>query len=251
MRKILVAGNWKMHGSIAMTEELVNGILAGIDDDDFADIAVFPAYPYLGQVDALARGSKLLWGAQDVNANTQGAHTGEVDCSMLLDFGCSMVLVGHSERRSSHADTDALVAAKFSAAVAAGLVPVLCVGETLDEHEDGRTMEVINRQLDAVLDSSGIAGFANAILAYEPVWAIGTGRTASPAQAQEIHANIRTKFAAMNDTISDEMRILYGGSVNGSNAAELFTQADIDGGLIGGAALKSEDFLAIYDAARR
>ena len=251
MRKILVAGNWKMHGSTAMTHTLVSGILTGIDGSDFADIAVFPASPYLAQVGTLARDSLLRWGAQDVNPNDQGAHTGEVDCSMLQDMGCTMVLVGHSERRSSYADTDELVAEKFASALASGLVPVLCVGETLEERQAGRTMEVINRQLDAVLNRTGVEGFANAILAYEPVWAIGTGETASPDQAQQIHANIRTKFGAMNDTISLQIRILYGGSVKGSNAAELFAQPDIDGGLIGGASLRSEDFLAIYNAARR
>ena len=251
MRKILVAGNWKMHGSKAMTEQLVDGILAGIAASDFADIAVFPASPYLGQVGALAAGTRLRWGAQNVNPNSAGAHTGEIDCSMLLDMGCSMVLAGHSERRADYGDSDAFVAEKFAAALAAGLVPILCVGETLEERQQGRTMDVINRQLDAVLALCGVESFANAILAYEPVWAIGTGQTASPEQAQEIHANIRTKFASMNDTIALQMRILYGGSVKGSNAAELFAQTDIDGGLIGGASLKSEDFLAIYNAAQR
>ena len=230
---------------------VVTGILAGINNNDHVDIAVFPPSPYLAQVESLAAGSSLNWGAQDVNPNTQGAHTGEIDCSMLRNFGCSMVLVGHSERRANYADTDGLVAEKFAAALAAYLVPVLCVGESLQERQEGRTMEVINRQIDAVLDRTGVTGFTDAILAYEPVWAIGTGQTASPGQAQEIHANIRTKFAVMNDTISGQMRILYGGSVNGSNAAELFAQTDIDGGLIGGASLKSEDFLAIYNAIQR
>lgn len=248
MRKILVAGNWKMHGSKAMIETLVSGILTGIGNSEHADIAVFPPAPYLALVESLAAGSRLGWGGQDVNPHSQGAHTGEIDCSMLLDFGCSMVLAGHSERRADYADTDAVVATKFAAALAAGLVPVLCVGETLEEREAGRTMEVINRQLDAVLATSGVGAFDNAVVAYEPVWAIGTGQTASPIQAQEIHANIRTKFAAMDDTIAAQMRILYGGSVKGSNAAELFAQPDIDGGLIGGASLRSEDFLAIYNA---
>jgi len=249
MRKILVAGNWKMHGSEAMINELLGTVIDNAGACEAADIAVFPPFPYLAQVQSLAAGSPLKWGAQNLNAHTSGAYTGEVGAGMLLEFGCSMVLLGHSERRTLYQETDRQIAEKFTAARNAGLTPVLCIGESLTEREAGATEQVVDRQLDAVLENTGIGGFANAIIAYEPVWAIGTGKTATAGQAQQVHAHIRDKLSALDGTIAGQLRILYGGSVNGSNAAELFAERDIDGGLIGGASLKAEDFLAIYNAA--
>ena len=249
MRRILVAGNWKMHGSGAMVQELLEGLLAGTQNESDVDMAVFPPYPYLAQVQSLLNGSSISWGAQSVNPVSQGAHTGEVSAGMLLDFGCRYVLTGHSERRAIYGESDEDVAKRFEAALASGLEPVLCVGETLEERENGETEAVVERQLDAVLDRCGIAGFERAIVAYEPVWAIGTGKTATPEQAQAVHAFIRDKFLSQDDIIAGQLRILYGGSVNGSNAADLFAREDIDGGLVGGASLRAEDFLAIRDAA--
>lgn len=249
MRKIMVAGNWKMHGSEAMIQTLLGEIIAGLPQGNPADVVVFPPFPYLPLVQTLASSTPVGWGAQSLNPNVAGAHTGEVSASMLLEFGCQYVLVGHSERRAIYGETDAQVAARFEAARNAGLIPVLCVGETMEQREAGKTEEIITRQLDAVLAVSGAEGFANAIVAYEPVWAIGTGLTASPEQAQAVHAFIRDKFAGLDGTIAGQLRILYGGSVNGSNAADLFAREDIDGGLVGGASLKAEDFLAIRDAA--
>ena len=211
-------------------------------------MAVFPPYPYLAQVQSMLQGSAITWGAQNLNPAPKGAHTGEVAADMLLEFGCSQVLVGHSERRTLYGETDQDVAKRFAAALEAGLQPILCVGETLEERESGQTEVVVGRQLDAVLEQSGIASFDRAIIAYEPVWAIGTGKTASPEQAQAVHAFIRDKLAALDAIIAGQMRILYGGSVNGSNAADLFAREDIDGGLVGGASLKAEDFLAIRNA---
>jgi triosephosphate isomerase len=248
MRKILVAGNWKMNCSQAMATELLTGLLEGSRDGRDVDMAVFPPYPYLAQVQSMLQGSAIAWGAQNLNPAPKGAHTGEVAAGMLLEFGCSLVLVGHSERRTLYGETDHDVADRFAAALAAGLTPVLCVGETLEEREAGTTQAVVARQLDAVLEQSGIAALADAVVAYEPVWAIGTGRTASPEQAQEVHAFIRDKLSAMDAIIAGQLRILYGGSVNGSNAADLFAREDIDGGLVGGASLKAEDFLAIRNA---
>ncbi|MBE9550307.1 MAG: triose-phosphate isomerase [Proteobacteria bacterium] len=248
MRKILVAGNWKMNGSNAMARELAGAVASGFKPGSSVEMAVFPPFPYINIVAGAAADTELMFGAQDLNENPAGAHTGEVNAAMLVDLRCQMVLVGHSERRAMYADTDQRVADKFAAALAVGLVPVLCVGESLEEREAGETEAVIARQLDAVLEKSGIAGFANAVLAYEPVWAIGTGKTASPDQAQEIHAFIRDKLTALDGIIAGQLRILYGGSVKGSNAAELFAQTDIDGGLIGGASLTAEDFLSIYNA---
>lgn len=248
MRKILVAGNWKMHGSKAMVQSLLDALLAAPERPQ-ADLAVFPPFPYLGLTQALLSGSGIAWGAQNLNPAARGAHTGEVSAGMLLDFGCRYVLVGHSERRTLYGEGDADVAARFAAALEAGLEPVLCVGETLEERESGHTEAVVERQLDAVLERSGVDSFRRAVVAYEPVWAIGTGRTATPEQAQTVHAFIRDKLAAHDGIIAAQLRILYGGSVNGSNAADLFAREDIDGGLVGGASLKAEDFLAIRDAA--
>jgi len=237
-----------MHGSKAMVSELLEGLLAGSSADGKADLAVFPSFPFLPMTESILSGSHIHWGGQTLNPNAQGAHTGETSGGMLMDMGCKYVLVGHSERRSVYAESDADVALRFNAALDAGLEPVLCVGETLEEREANQTEAVVARQLDAVIDSAGIEAFSNAVVAYEPVWAIGTGLTATPEQAQSVHAFIRDKLSSLNVIIGGQLRILYGGSVKGSNAAELFAQNDIDGGLVGGASLTAEDFLAIYSA---
>lgn len=249
MRRILVAGNWKMNGSQAMVRELLGAIVERSGERDDVDLAVFPPAPYLPLVQQLAQGSAVSWGGQTLNPEARGAHTGEVSASMLLDFGCRYVLVGHSERRALYGETDHDVAARFATARDAGLQPVLCCGETLEEREAGTTESVVARQIDAVVDRCGVAGFENAIVAYEPVWAIGTGKTATPEQAQAVHAFIRDKIAAQDGTIGGQLRILYGGSVNSSNAADLFAREDIDGGLVGGASLDAGSFLGIRDAA--
>ncbi|MBI5330638.1 MAG: triose-phosphate isomerase [Betaproteobacteria bacterium] len=248
MRRKLVAGNWKMHGSLAENEALLAGVLAGMADVK-AGVAVCVPYPYLAQVQSRLTGSAVAWGAQNLSQHAKGAFTGEVSASMLKDFGCAYVIVGHSERRALYGESDAVVADKFAAVQAAGLTPILCVGETLEEREGGTTEAVVARQLDAVIAQSGVASLAKAVLAYEPVWAIGTGKTASPEQAQAVHAFIRGKIRALDAGVAEGLVIQYGGSVKGSNAVELFSQADIDGGLIGGASLNAEDFLAICRAA--
>lgn len=237
-----------MFGSLQRNALLLERILAGSEGLS-CDMAVFAPFPYLGQLQELLVGSPLAWGAQTLSEFAEGAYTGEVSAGMLNDFGCSHVLVGHSERRNLFGEGDAVVAAKFAAAQAAGLIPVLCIGETLAEREAGATFEVVARQLSAVIDRVGIAAMGAAVLAYEPVWAIGTGVTASPAQAQEVHAAIRAQLAGADVAVAEGVCILYGGSVKPGNAKELFAQADIDGGLIGGAALVADDFLAICQAA--
>ena len=237
-----------MHGSKTMVRSLLEGLLAGSSADGNADLAVFPSFPYLSLTESILSGSHITWGGQTLNPNAQGAHTGETSGNMLVDMGCHYVLVGHSERRSIYAESDEDVAVRFQAALDEELVPVLCVGETLEEREGNQTEAVVARQLDAVIESAGIETFSRAVIAYEPVWAIGTGLTATPQQAQSVHAFIRDKISALNVIIADQLRILYGGSVKGSNAAELFAQRDIDGGLVGGASLTAEDFLAIYGA---
>ncbi|HEU4663035.1 MAG TPA: triose-phosphate isomerase [Dokdonella sp.] len=247
MRRPLVAGNWKMHGSRAMAGDLVDHIASALPAH--VDVAVLPPFPYLDGLIAARHGSGIAFGAQDLSEHAQGAYTGEVSGAMLHDIGCTYVLVGHSERRQYHAESDAGVAAKFVAAQAAGLVPILCVGETLAEREGGATEAVVARQLEAALAAAGIAAFARAVVAYEPVWAIGTGRTATPEQAQAVHAFIRGTFRKQDATIANSLRLLYGGSVKPANAAELFGQPDVDGGLIGGASLVAADFLAICAAA--
>jgi triosephosphate isomerase len=247
-RKILVAGNWKMHGSKTMVRSLLEGILAGSSAQGKADLAVFPPFPYLSLAESILSGSHVHWGGQTLNPNAKGAFTGETSGDMLTDLGCRYVLVGHSERRSIFQESDRDVALRFEAALAAGLEPVLCVGETIEEREKGQTEAVVWRQLEAVTSHVGIQAFSKAVVAYEPVWAIGTGLTASPEQAQAVHRFIRDKLTALDVIITDQLRILYGGSVKGSNAAELFGQDDIDGGLVGGASLTAEDFLAIYGA---
>jgi triosephosphate isomerase len=248
MRKKLVAGNWKMHGGLQQNALLLDRIKAGASGLA-CEVAVCAPYPYLAQVQSLLSGSSVAWGAQSLSEYRDGAYTGEVSASMLLEFGCRYALVGHSERRMHFGETDAAVAAKFIAADVAGLTPVLCVGETLAERESGSTVAVVSRQLSAVLDLAGAAAVKRAVLAYEPVWAIGTGVTASPSEAQAVHASIRAQLAAFDSEAGFVVRILYGGSVKPQNAKELFAQADIDGGLIGGAALVADDFLEICQAA--
>ena len=237
-----------MHGSKTMVSTLLDGLLAGSSADGKADLAVFPSFPYLSLAESILTGSHIGWGGQTLNPHAKGAHTGETSGSMLTDMGCQYVLVGHSERRAIYGESDEDIALRFKAALDAGLEPVLCVGETLEEREAGETEAVVARQLDAVINSVGFEAFAQAVIAYEPVWAIGTGLTATPQQAQSVHAFIRDKLSLLNGIIAGQLRILYGGSVNGSNAAELFAQSDIDGGLVGGASLTAEDFLAIYSA---
>jgi triosephosphate isomerase len=248
MRKKLVAGNWKMHGALQQNKALLAHITAAASGMA-CEIVVCPPYPYLAQAQSALAGSVVALGAQSVSEHACGAFTGEVSASMLAEFGCRYVLVGHSERRGLFGETDAIVAVKFEAAQKAGLLPVLCLGETLGERESGNTMRVIARQLSAVLDRLGVAAMASAVVAYEPVWAIGTGVTASPAQAQEVHAAIRAQVAVLDAGVAEGLRILYGGSVKPQNAVELFGQSDIDGGLIGGAALVADDFLKICLAA--
>ncbi len=247
MRRKLVAGNWKMHGSLAENEALLSGILAGIGELK-AGVAVCVPFPYLAQVQARLAGSRIAWGAQNLSQHAKGAYTGEVSAAMLKDFGCAYVIVGHSERRALYGESDAVVAEKFAAAQAAGLTPILCVGETLEEREGGITEQVVGRQLDAVIAKCGVSALAKAVLAYEPVWAIGTGKTATPEQAQAVHAFIRARVRGLDAGVAKGLIIQYGGSMKPGNAAELLSQPDIDGGLIGGAALNAEEFLAICRA---
>ena len=251
MRQPLVAGNWKMNGSLDSITALVEGLKAGMGSVTTAEMAVCPPFVYIPTVASLIGDASISLGAQDVNDQEAGAHTGEVAPGMLTDVGCKYAIVGHSERRSIYGESDAFTASKFAAARKAGLVPILCVGELLEEREQGITEQVVSRQLDAVIDLEGIGALADAVIAYEPVWAIGTGKTATPDQAQDVHAYIRGKLAALDSAVADKVQILYGGSMNAGNAAELLAMADIDGGLIGGASLKPADFLAIGAAANR
>jgi len=245
MRRKLVVGNWKMHGSHAANAQLLGGLQAA--GPWVAEVAVCPPFPYLAEVALSLQGGEIAWGAQDCSAHESGAHTGEVSAAMLAEFGCRYVIVGHSERRAGHAESDQLVADKAKAALAHRLTPIVCVGETLEERDAGRTDDVVKRQMSAVIHTIGHC-ISQIVVAYEPVWAIGTGKTASPAQAQAVHALLRAQLHAATAHAGD-MRLLYGGSVKPDNAAELFAQADIDGGLIGGAALKAVDFAAICRAA--
>lgn len=248
MRTPLVAGNWKMHGTRASARELVAAIAAALAPG--VEVAVMPPAIHVAELAREFAASGIAFGGQDASEHVQGAYTGDVAAAMFADAGCRYALVGHSERRTIHGESDALVARKFAAVQAAGLVPVLCVGESLAERDAGETDAVVGRQLSAVLDHAGVAAFARAVVAYEPVWAIGTGRTATAAQAQAAHAAIRGKVAERDAMISRSLRLLYGGSVKPGNALELFSQPDVDGGLIGGASLVAADFLAIVAAAR-
>ena len=244
MRTPLVAGNWNMHGSRASNRALLDAVLAGIETLAGIECAVCVPYPYLGEVAGRLAKTRLAWGAQNLSEHLQGAFTGEVSAPMLAEFGCRYVLVGHSERRQLYGETDAVVAAKFAAVLAHGMTPVLCLGETLEERDAGRTEQVIGRQLEAVLERIEKDAFKRAVVAYEPVWAIGTGRTASPEQAQTVHAFLRSR-------LYPETRIVYGGSVKPANAEAIFAMPDVDGGLIGGASLVAGEFLAIARAAQR
>lgn len=248
MRQQFVAGNWKMHGSLAANAALLGEVLAGTAAAR-CDVAVCVPYPYLAQCQHLLQISTVALGAQDCSVHASGAHTGEVAVSMLREFGCGYVIVGHSERRADHHESDALVAAKAQRVLEADMTPIVCVGETLAQREAGETATVVVRQLRAVTELLG-QQTRRIVVAYEPVWAIGTGRTASPGQAQEVHAVLRAHLAQIGADIGAAVRILYGGSVKPDNAQVLFAQPDIDGGLIGGASLKASDFLAIVAAAK-
>ncbi|MHB8454219.1 MAG: triose-phosphate isomerase [Acidiferrobacterales bacterium] len=249
MRRAMVAGNWKMNGSQTESGALVREIQQGLGKTGRTEVVVCPPFILIPMVAAQITAPNMVWGGQNLGIHKSGAYTGEISGPMLRDFGCSYVIVGHSERRALYAETDQLVAEKFKAAQDAGLVPILCVGETLSERDAGQTESVVGRQLDAVVELAGIGALANSVIAYEPVWAIGTGKTASPDQAQEVHRSIRRRLARNDVAIADGLRILYGGSVKAANARELFGQADIDGGLIGGASLNAQEFLAICHAA--
>ena len=257
MWKKLVAGNWKMNGSNAANAALLHDLLQGLASDSVTgtaaqakcDVAVCAPAPYLAQCQQALSASQVAWGAQDLSVHEAGAYTGEVSGAMLKDFGCRYVIVGHSERRAYHAESNALVAQKTQQALRAGLTPIVCVGETLTQRDAGHTEQVVGSQLDAVLHALPVADIARLVIAYEPVWAIGTGKTATPAMAQEVHAMLRRRIAAVSAEAAARIAILYGGSMKPDNAKELMAMADIDGGLIGGAALKAADFLAITAAA--
>jgi len=248
MRTPVVAGNWKMNGSKSTVTSLLQALKQGLQVTR-AQVLVCAPFPYLGMVADGLQGSPIQWGAQNASEHDAGAYTGEVSMAMLTDFGCSHVILGHSERRALYGETDAVIAEKFHAALEAGLTPILCVGESLEQREAGDTIQVVEEQLLAVVERVGVAAFRLAILAYEPVWAIGTGRTATPQQAQDVHQALRQCLARQDAAVADGLSILYGGSVKAANAAELFACPDIDGGLIGGASLDAEEFLAICQAA--
>ncbi|MBI3222165.1 MAG: triose-phosphate isomerase [Nitrosomonadales bacterium] len=251
MRRKLVAGNWKMQGALAQNAALLDAVRSGMATLPQVDCAVCVPFPYLFQAQQKLAGSNVKWGAQDVHQLDKGAYTGEVSGGMLRDFACSYVIVGHSERRAYYGESSHLVAEKFLAAQQSGLIPILCVGETLEQREGGVTEAVVAEQLDAVIKLGGVQVLRNAVVAYEPVWAIGTGKTATSDQAQAVHAFIRQRVAAQDGQIASGLCILYGGSVKANNAAELFAMPDIDGGLIGGASLVADEFLAICRAGVR
>ncbi len=250
MAHMIVAGNWKMNASKNAVTELLSGLKHGATTVKNAELVVFPPFPYLAQAQVELMGTSIHIGVQNICAADKGAYTGEVSLAMAKEFGVSYVLVGHSERRALYAEDDAQVAAKYVATQAMQLTPILCVGETLEQREKGLTLSVVTGQIQAVIDAAGGASFANAVVAYEPVWAIGTGLTASPAQAQEVHKAIRTHLASVAPEPARRLKILYGGSVTAASAEELFTQTDIDGGLVGGASLQVDSFLAIGQAAK-
>jgi triosephosphate isomerase len=248
VRRPLVAGNWKMNGSLDSIRELLKNITRSIDIVDI-DVAVFPPFVYLAETQNLLTDSVVKWGAQTVCESPPGAVTGEVAATMLKDFGCTYVLIGHSERRTFYAENDAVISEKWVMAQTANLIPILCVGESLEEREQNITEKIIARQIAAVIAAAGVASIERSVIAYEPVWAIGTGKTATPQQAQDVHAFIRSKIAEHDAKIADSVRILYGGSVKAANARALFTMPDIDGGLVGGASLQAQEFLSIAKAA--
>ncbi|EDN66691.1 Triosephosphate isomerase [Beggiatoa sp. PS] len=250
MRQSLVVGNWKMNGSLESNQKLIEGIKQNIASVKKAEVAVCPPFIYIPQISELLKGTVIEWGGQNLSHQDSGAFTGEIAGSMFVDFECKYIIVGHSERRALYGESDELVAEKFAKVQSLGLIPILCVGELLEEREAGNTENVVKRQLDAVINSQGVASLAKSVIAYEPVWAIGTGKTATPAQAQEVHAFIRQHIAEKDAGVAEKVQILYGGSVKGNNAAELFAMPDIDGGLIGGASLKADEFLTICQAGR-
>ncbi len=247
MRKTIVAGNWKMNASKESVNTLIEGILSGMNETT-SEVIVCAPFPYLSQVESLIQGSSLMLGAQNLNVNPAGAYTGEVSADMIKDFGAQYVIVGHSERRALYGETSAIVAEKTKTAIDAGLTPLLCVGESLEDRESGKTQAIVEEQINVVIDLIGIESFDQVIIAYEPVWAIGTGLTATPEQAQAVHLFIRNLLADSSEKIAQRTPILYGGSMNAGNAANLISCSDIDGGLIGGAALQAEDFLQICKA---
>ncbi|MFZ7202190.1 triose-phosphate isomerase [Avibacterium avium] len=248
-RRPLVMGNWKLNGSKAFTKELIEGLKAELAGVNGCDVAIAPPVMYLAEAEAALAGSQIALGAQNVDVNVQGAFTGDISTAMLKDFGAKYIIIGHSERRTYHKESDEFIAKKFAALKEAGLVPVLCIGESEAENEAGKTEEVCARQIDAVINALGVEAFNGAVIAYEPIWAIGTGKSATPAQAQAVHAFIRGHIAAKSQALADQVIIQYGGSVNDANAAELFTQPDIDGALVGGASLKALAFAVIVKAA--
>ncbi|MFZ7215777.1 triose-phosphate isomerase [[Pasteurella] aerogenes] len=248
-RRPLVMGNWKLNGSKTFTKELIAGLKAELAGVDGCDVAIAPPVMYLAEAEAALAGSQIALGSQNVDVNVQGAFTGDISTAMLKDFGAKYIIIGHSERRTYHKESDEFIAKKFAALKEAGLVPVLCIGESEAENEAGKTQEVCARQIDAVINALGVEAFNGAVIAYEPIWAIGTGKSATPAQAQAVHAFIRGHIAAKSQAVADQVIIQYGGSVNDANAAELFTQPDIDGALVGGASLKAPAFAVIVKAA--
>jgi len=250
MRRKLVVGNWKMHGSKAQVRELTNALVIGSADfGKLVEVGICPTFLHLSLVAELASASAIRIGAQDAYSEVSGAFTGEVSASMLPEFGVTFVITGHSERRAMFGDTNAVVAKKFIAAQQFGLLPILCVGESLQQREQNATEAVVLEQLDAVIDAAGIGAMSNAVLAYEPIWAIGTGKTATPEQAQQVHKLLREHLAARSKEVASSTRIIYGGSVKSDNARELFEQADIDGGLVGGASLQADEFISICKSA--
>ena len=248
MRTPLIAGNWKMNGSRESIKELINGVVEGAKSLNGVEVAVCPSTIHIADVMAVAAGTNVAVGSQDSCTALKGAFTGETSIDMIKDMGCQYGIIGHSERRTMYGDTDAVVAEKFAVVKNSGLMPIFCIGETLEERESGITEEVCARQIDAVFAAEGDNAFENSVIAYEPVWAIGTGKTASPEQAQAVHAFIRQHIAKRNADIAEKVQILYGGSMNPANAKELLGQTDIDGGLIGGASLKADDFMAVCQA---
>lgn len=249
MRQNMIAGNWKMNGTSDSVKTLIEGVVSGLSADQKSDVVVCAPYVYIPAVVSAATSSAVKVGAQDVSEQDKGAFTGEVSGEMIKDVGCDYVIIGHSERRSLYGETDEISAQKFVAAQRHGLTPIFCIGELLEERENGTTEAVCERQLDAVINSAGVEAMENAVIAYEPVWAIGTGKVATPEQAQAVHAFIRGKLSNLNASVAEKVQILYGGSMNPGNVADLIAQPDIDGGLIGGASLKAEDFLALCQAA--
>lgn len=250
MRKYIIAGNWKMHGSRAMVADLLGALKQAVSINEKVEMAVFPPAVFLEQTENLLRDSAIKWGGQNLATELQGAYTGEVSGNMLLEFGCHYVLIGHSERRALYNETNAVVAKKFLLAKQIGLSPVLCIGETLEQRQAGKTHEIVQQQLTSVMELAGGAeALRNTVIAYEPVWAIGTGLTATPEQAQEVHAALRQRIRAQDASLADQLRILYGGSLKAASAKALLAMPDIDGGLVGGASLDAQEFLQIYQSA--